>query len=53
MAEPGAQNGACKNKVCVANTALCDDSSTTVFKTRLVYSSSVNPRQVDSLLAKM
>ena len=52
MAGPVAQSRSCKNKVCVPNIAMCDDSSTTVFKTRFVYSSSVNQRQVDALMAK-
>ena len=51
MAELTAQHVACKNKPCMADVALSNDSSK-VYQTRFIYSSSVNPRQIDALMAR-
>ena len=47
-----AQEVTCKEKICTTDACLPDNSSNNVYLTRFVYSSKVNPRQVDALMAK-
>ena len=51
MAEPRAQDVCLKSESWVADTPVVNDNSKNVFQTRFVYSSKVNPRQIDALLA--
>ena len=51
MAELTAQSVACKNESCMADVVLSNDSSK-VYQTRFIYSSSVNPMQIDPLMAR-
>ena len=51
-ADVKAQEVTCKEKTCTTDACLPDNSSNNVYFTRFIYSSKVNPRQVDALMAK-
>ena len=51
-ADVKAQEVTCREKNCTTDACLPDNSSNNAYFTRFIYSSKVNPRQVDALMAK-